>query len=838
MESTYNKSNTLKNMRINTRVVPQDQYKNFNAVPTNAGTDIIKGFQTNSVIVTGGGGVMGSGIADSCNRAGSETMPVDLRRDLLSNANKRTAKNQQGAAKARKLSYAQLVAIEAKKLRGDGVVFETKPPNLDDVPDKKTSVNQYLDVSLGTDTVPRKKFGSSKLYIEAIKEDLKLKQDQFGFYAYALEDDAILATNTSSLEIDKIAEKVPENLKHKVIGFHFFVPADRNPLVEIIVGKYTSIETLHGMLEYALAMGKTPIICWGDRPGAIANRILVGVLNEAAKIAHEGTDPNIVDKVFLETFYEKQAKVKTKKAQNMFAGAPKLGFFKDVKRLYGQIKECDELIKSKPQEKAKHLAKKKELLEEAFGELNQKVLYSTILENHATLGTFFHAPPSVLELKNKANEQVLKVRTALSELERPFEITPYEYPRSKGKVLSEEEISDRLKGAYIAIAQEIYLEGLGTPQDIELACKQGFYWNIGPLELASSLGNAEVIRLTNLVNKKLPSGEKTGISKLGVVVKLNGNELSGVQTYVQDRIGHIVMGRRHIQTLMQMENSLSREMLLALKDAVKQFESDPNVKSIFFESQGGGPFSQGADLNYVIDEIKWDTEKTKEYLELGYNIMMNDIRNCTKPTIAVLSGLAAGGGGELASACDYRIGSYESGVCFPEVNKVGIYPGWGGPETFPAIVGNLLAEAIMVPPIKKNGLVVLGAQDAYDAGFLDKLVLQSELPHLKTALIQEKVPGIDIYLKPPKKANQHKKLSEYTYNTVKSYGLDKLSSPKSRYFGRFVAKLTRKLIANPQYKPTPEELTKTLRSGWLNSKLFIEPLLALAQSKIARFLGK
>ena len=159
-------------------------------------------------------------------------------------------------------------------------------------------------------------------------------------------------------------------------------------------------------------------------------------------------------------------------------------------------------------------------------------------------------------------------------------------------------------------------------------------------------------------------------------------------------------------------------------------------------------------------------------------------------------------------------------------------------ETFPAIVGNLLSEAIMVPPIKKNGLVVLGAQDAYDAGFLDKLVLQSELPHLKTALIKEEVSGIDIYSKPPKKTNQHKKLSEYTYNIVRNYGLDKLSKPKRRVFGKFVANLTRKLISNPQYKPTERELRKTLRSGWLNSKLFIEPLLTLAQSDLVRFFGK
>ena len=86
MKSTYNEPNTLKNMGVNTRTISQEQYKNFGKVSANAGTDLVKEFQTNPVIVTGGGGIMGSGIADSCNRAGSKTMPVDLRKDLLSKA--------------------------------------------------------------------------------------------------------------------------------------------------------------------------------------------------------------------------------------------------------------------------------------------------------------------------------------------------------------------------------------------------------------------------------------------------------------------------------------------------------------------------------------------------------------------------------------------------------------------------------------------------------------------------------------------------------------------------------------------------------------------------------
>ena len=847
MESTYNKPNT-KNMKVETHLVRHDQYKNLNKVSAASGTDRLKEIQDTSTIVLGAGGHMGGNIADACNRASTRTFRVDIDKAQLAKAEKTTIKNQETAAKLRKLSHAQRVRIETESLRGPGVVFKDRMPALDGASDKTTVTKFFFDANV--DSSIRAEFAGSKLIIEALPEILGMKQNQFEFYIYGLEGGPILATNTSTLEIDKVAAKVPEHLKHKVVGLHYFDPADRNPLVEIIAGTETSVETVLAMRDFSIAMGKMPIVSWGDSPLAVANRILVGVLNEAAHIANEGTNPDLVDKVFLKTFYSEQITVKLKKAQKQFELAPKLAFFKDEKAIYKQIAELDAKIQactdSDSDVKRKLCQEKKTLIENALfgaGKLIQKSIYAEILENAGNpewgLGSFFAPPAMVATLKENAKQQIKILKANLASLETPLNITPYDYPKPKtNSQLSEKEISDRLKAAYIAIAQAIYLEGLATPQDIELACKEGFKWNVGPFELLQSIGRDEAVRLTKLVNARLPEGQKTGISKPGAVVELNKNAISGVQTFIQNGIGHIVMGRRHIQFLEQSVNSLSPEMLVGIRDAVKQFESDPNVKAIFFESQGGGPFSAGADLTYVMEKIKWDTEKTKKYLDFGYDVMMNVVRKSTKPTVAIMDGVAYGGGGELASACDYIVGTYDAGVSFPEVNNVKIYPGWGAPETFSAKVGNLLAEAIMVSPVKRKGLVVLGAQDAYDAGFFDKLVLQSELPHLKTALINGEVPGINIYLKPPPKANQNRPLSEYTYDIVKNYGLDKLSNPKRRIFGRFVADLTRKLIANPQYKPTEEELRKTLRSGWLNSKLFIESKLAFAKSSIARFVGK
>lgn len=799
------------------------QYELFITVPLKAGIDKLKQIQEKGAIVFGASGHMGTNIVDALTRANVFTIRNDISYEFLEKALQKTIKTQEKAASLRKLALPQLE--KAKQKLGPAVVFpeNNKIPSLDRASDKYLEAKQFVENGI-SDPLLREKFKNTMLFVEAGPENLSFKQNVFGFFAYALDKDAILATNTSTLRVDDIAARVPN--PERVIGLHFFDPADRNPLLEIIASPKTSPETILAIRELAIAMGKTPIICFCDTQGAIANRILVGVLNEAAHISYEGVDLNLVDKVFLKIFYSEQIKIQLPSAKKQLAGAPKLGFFKDETHLYKKITKAKSNLKEK-----------QKLLEEAIDKLNQKVVYAGIVQNLSCLGSFFVPPPIVQTIKDNALNQLKVLKNALLNLESEFKIKPYEFPKSSStKAFSKEEVRDRLIGAYIAISQQILLEGLASPQDVELACKQGFYWNTGPLEMAQRLGTHEVQRLTNLVHKRLNNLENTGISKPGTVIEFKNNELSGIQTYIQDGIGHIVLGRRHIQNLTQQHNSLSPEMLKAIEKSMINFEKNPNVKSIFFKSQGGGPFSAGADLNYVNNVINWDKEKTSEYLKFGHSIIMNTIKNCKKTTVAILDGLALGGGAELACACDYRIGTYYAGVSFPEVNLVHIYPGWGGDKTFPAIVGKKLAEAIMVPPLKK-GLVILSAEDAHEVGFLDKLVLQSELPHLIANLIDRKTPEIDIYKKLPKKNNYDK--NNYSERMIKRYNLDKLDHPRRRILSAFSSNLTRNLIKyshNMDYKPSEDELRKVLMAGRFNANVFIGFKLWLAKSYFAKFI--
>ncbi|KAJ2725276.1 hypothetical protein GGI07_001409 [Coemansia sp. Benny D115] len=121
--------------------------------------------------------------------------------------------------------------------------------------------------------------------IEAVSENVDLKRKIFAELSEKLPPSTILATNTSSISITKIASaaKVPE----KVIGMHFMNPVPVMKLVEIIPGLQTSKDTLDVTLKLASAMGKTTTTSQ-DVPGFIANRLLMPYINEAIIALQEG----------------------------------------------------------------------------------------------------------------------------------------------------------------------------------------------------------------------------------------------------------------------------------------------------------------------------------------------------------------------------------------------------------------------------------------------------------------------------------------------------------------------------------------------------------------------
>lgn len=149
---------------------------------------------------------------------------------------------------------------------------------------KITSEDKDITMSNISTTLSYEDIKDADLVIEAIVEDIKVKETVFKELDEICEDKTILATNTSSLSITEIASftKRPE----KVIGMHFFNPVPVMKLTEIITGQKTSVETFDTVFKIASDIGKVPVKV-EESPGFVVNRILVPMINEAVGILSE-----------------------------------------------------------------------------------------------------------------------------------------------------------------------------------------------------------------------------------------------------------------------------------------------------------------------------------------------------------------------------------------------------------------------------------------------------------------------------------------------------------------------------------------------------------------------
>ncbi|KAG1651223.1 3-hydroxybutyryl-CoA dehydrogenase [Nymphon striatum] len=135
------------------------------------------------------------------------------------------------------------------------------------------------------------------LIVEAASESLEIKSEIFQKLDEICKQEAILATNTSSISLTRIARetKRPE----KVIGMHFMNPVPVMKLVEIIRALQTDDATYHSIEELSKQIGKVPVEC-NDSPGFVSNRILMPMINEAIYTVYEGVaKPEAIDEIMM-----------------------------------------------------------------------------------------------------------------------------------------------------------------------------------------------------------------------------------------------------------------------------------------------------------------------------------------------------------------------------------------------------------------------------------------------------------------------------------------------------------------------------------------------------------
>jgi 3-hydroxybutyryl-CoA dehydrogenase len=127
--------------------------------------------------------------------------------------------------------------------------------------------------------------GAAAFVMEAIPEELELKRDAFRRLDAATSAETVLATNTSSLSVARIASATSH--PERVIGMHFFNPVPLMPLVEVIAAPMTARGVVEATVDLARRLGKTPVVA-GDTPGFIVNRVARPFYLEALRIVGEG----------------------------------------------------------------------------------------------------------------------------------------------------------------------------------------------------------------------------------------------------------------------------------------------------------------------------------------------------------------------------------------------------------------------------------------------------------------------------------------------------------------------------------------------------------------------
>ncbi len=191
-----------------------------------------------------GAGTMGRGIAQVALQAGFQVLVEDVAKDILERAQGRIMSGLAKAVEKGKLTDAQ---------KGEMLKSLTLTTALSD-------------------------FAAADFVIEAVLEDFSIKKRVFEELDRVCKPDVILATNTSSISITKIASTT--STPSRVIGMHFFNPVPIMRLVEIIPGFATEEKTVTATRQLAERMGKTPVEAT-DYPGFLANRILLPMINEA-----------------------------------------------------------------------------------------------------------------------------------------------------------------------------------------------------------------------------------------------------------------------------------------------------------------------------------------------------------------------------------------------------------------------------------------------------------------------------------------------------------------------------------------------------------------------------
>jgi enoyl-CoA hydratase/3-hydroxyacyl-CoA dehydrogenase len=504
---------------------------------------------------------------------------------------------------------------------------------------------------------------NTDLVIEAVFEDFDIKTAVFKTLDEACGADTILASNTSSLSVNALAEATGR--PDRFVGLHFFYHPAKNRLVEVIPAESTSQQTIDRVVQYCKMLGKVVIVC-GDRPGFVVNRFFVPWLNEACLLLEEG---------------------------------------------HGTAAQIDAIA-----------CKAFRIGLGPFGLMN---LTGPPIALHSTdyLAEQLETP----RYNGAANLRDLVSDNRMWDIEQDDSYSEEQY----------EVISRRLYGVVFGVAAQIVDEGVCSIEDVDRGAKVGLRWARGPFELMNRVGVKASFEMAKeyLALCQDEQGESNWkIPQFFTDQASNDSQwdFSYVDTSIQDGIATITINRPEAM------NALNETVIEQLGRAITSVNSNETVHTLVLDGAGKA-FVAGADVKFFVDKIRSNSiDDIVEFTSNGHKVL-NSIENSPKTTIALTTGLALGGGLELALCCDYRIGTRRTQFRFPETS-IGIYPGLGGSQRPARISGIPLARWAVL------GGNFMNAQMAYDIGLLTHLVDLAEVGQATNSCIKagkpaQKYPG-------------------------------------------------------------------------------------------------
>ena len=315
-------------------------------------------------------------------------------------------------------------------------------------------------------------------------------------------------------------------------------------------------------------------------------------------------------------------------------------------------------------------------------------------------------------------------------------------------------IRQRLMGQVFAVSSQIVEEEICSMEDVDRGAKVGLRWALGPFELANRTGISEAVSMAqsyaDLAEFNLPSWFAELTQPL---------EFNYVDIDIEGDIATVRINRPEAM------NALNEIVVEQLGIALDSLNSREDIKTIVIDGAGKA-FIAGADVKFFVDKIQADAfPDIYEFTANGHEVL-NKLENSNKTTIALTTGLALGGGLELALACDYRVGTRRTQFRFPETS-IGIYPGLGGTQRTPRICG---IEAARFAVLAGN---FLDAGSAAALGLLTHLVEPSEVEQTVSAISASGKP-VDKY--PAKPADSTHPAAAFALDFYKDANMNSLAS--------------------------------------------------------------